>query len=139
MRNLADAWKTAREHVKQAQRRQKTAYDRSAKPPSFRVGDRVFLYMPAARSNKAYKFTKPFQGPYRIVWLYENGAELQPVDHPKASPIRVAMNRLRLCPTELAGVPASTPPSAEESPNNSQQVEDFPDPPKEPDHAEWCF
>ena len=36
--NLADAWKMAREHVKQAQRRQKTAYDRSAKPPSFRVG-----------------------------------------------------------------------------------------------------
>ena len=60
-------------------------------------------------------------------------AELQPVDHPKGSPIHVAMNRLRSCPTELAGVSASTPTSAEESPNNSQQVEDFPDSPKEPD------
>ena len=65
--NLAHAWKMAQEHVKQAQRHQKTAYDRSAKPPSFRVGDRVFLYMPAAKSNKAYKFTKPFQGPYLAI------------------------------------------------------------------------
>ena len=91
--------------------------------------------MPAAKSNKAYKFAKPFQGPYRVVWLYENGAELQLVDHPRASPIRVAMNRLRLCPTELAGMPASTPPSAEESPNYSQEVEDSSDPPKEPDQS----
>ena len=66
--NLADAWKMAQEHVKQAQRRQKTSYHRSAKPPSFRVGDRVFLYMPTAKSNKAYKFTKPFQGPSTLLF-----------------------------------------------------------------------
>ena len=48
------------------------------------------------------------------------------------APIHVAVNQLRLCPTELAGVPVSTPPYAEESPNNSQQVEDFPDPLNEP-------
>jgi len=96
----------------------------------------VFLYMPAAKSNKAYKFAKLFQGPHRIVWLYDNGAELQPVDHPRASPIRVAMNRLRLCPTELAGMPEVTSPNVEMttvSPNNGQQAEDFPDQPKEPD------
>ena len=56
--NLADAWKNAQE-----QKCQKTVYDRLAKPPSFRVGDRVFLSLPAAKSNKAYQFAKRFQGP----------------------------------------------------------------------------
>lgn len=102
--SLADAWKLAQDNVKKAQKRQKTSYDRSARLPKFTVGDRVFLYMPAAKSTKAYKFAKPFRGPYRIVKLYENGAELLPVEHPKATPIRVAMNRLRSCPVELMGV-----------------------------------
>ena len=103
--NLADAWKNAQE-----QKCQKTVYDRLAKPPSFRVGDRVFLSLPAAKSNKAYQFAKRFQGPYCIVCLYNNGAERQPVDHPRASPICVSMDRLWSCPTELAGMPTSASP-----------------------------
>ena len=35
--------------------------------PRFKVGDRVFIYMPAAKACKAYKFARPFYGPYRIV------------------------------------------------------------------------
>ena len=131
--NLADAWKMALKHVKQAQRHQKTAYDRSAKPPSFRVGNRALLYMLAADSNKAIKSLNHYKASTVLSGCTRLVAEFQPVDHPRASPIRVAMNRLQSCLTELAGVSASTPPSAEESPNNSQQVEHFPDPPKEPD------
>ena len=101
----------AQEHVKQAQRPQKTAYDQSAKPPSFRVGDRVLLYILAAKSNKAIKSLNHFKAPTVLSGCTRMEAELQPVDHPRASPIRVAMNQLRSCPTELAGVSASTPPS----------------------------
>ena len=72
--NLADAWKTAQEHVKQAQRHQKTAYDRSAKPPSFRVGDRVLLYMLAAKSSKSVKSLNHFKAPTVLSGCtYENG------------------------------------------------------------------
>lgn len=93
-------------------------------------------------------FTCLLQSPTRLtslpsrfkvpIWLYNNGAELQPVDHPRASPIRVAMNWLQLCPTELAGMPKATSPNVEVttvSPNNGQQAENFPDQPKEPDRS----
>ena len=99
--NLADAWKLARDNVTKAQRKQKTTHDQSATKLKFSVGDRVFLFKPALKSGKAYKFAKPFQGPYRILKMFENGAEIQLVDKPRAESIRVALNRLRACPTEL--------------------------------------
>ncbi len=58
--------------------------------PTFAEGDRVFVYMPVARSGKAYKQSRPFHGPYRIVKLFENGAAVRPVDKPCGDPIRVA-------------------------------------------------
>ena len=70
--------------------------------PTFVEGDRVFVYMPAARSGKAYKLSRPFHGPYRIVKLYESGADVQPVDNPRIDPIRVAFNRLRVCANEIS-------------------------------------
>ena len=47
-----------REQVQKAKRRQKHQHDRHARDPGFNVGDRVFVYMPALRSGKAYKFAK---------------------------------------------------------------------------------
>ena len=40
------------------------------------------MYMPAARSGKAYKLSRPFHGPYRIVKMHKNGAEVRPIDKP---------------------------------------------------------
>ena len=48
--------------------------DHRAKNPGFRVGDHVFL---SDKSGQAYKFAKPYRIPYRIVGLYENGADLR--------------------------------------------------------------
>ena len=90
-----------RGQVQKAQQRQKHQHDRRAQDPGFRVGDRVFVYMPAKKSGKAHKFAKPFQGPYRIVSLFENGAEVRLVDKPSAGTIRVALNRVRRCPCDI--------------------------------------
>ena len=67
--------------------------------------------------------------------MYDNGAELQPVDHPRASPIQCCHE-----PTQVVSnrVGWYATPYAEEmtmSPNNSQHVEDFPDAPNEPDQS----
>ena len=43
---LSAAWKLAREQVQKAHW-QKTQHDRHARDPGFRVGDRVFVLMPA--------------------------------------------------------------------------------------------
>ena len=59
----------------------------------------MFVYMPAARSGKAYKLSRPFHG---IVKMYENGADVRPVDKPNDKPIRVALDRLRGCADEMS-------------------------------------
>ena len=67
-------------------------------------GERVFVYMPAAKSNTAYKLARPFHGPYRVVHVVDNGVEVRPVDQPHATPTRVALNRVRRCPVEMPDV-----------------------------------
>ena len=65
------------------------------------MGERVFVYMPAAGQGEAYKFAKRFQGPFRITTLYDNGVELKNISKPGSKPIRVALNRVRRCPKEM--------------------------------------
>ena len=58
-------------------------------------GDRVFVYMLAAKATKAYKFARPFHGPYRIIEQSDTGVVVRQIDKPQAEPIRVAYNRIR--------------------------------------------
>ena len=48
----------------------------------FRVGDRVFVLMPAIRSGPAYKLCRLYRGPYLVISTYLNGVELQSVQQP---------------------------------------------------------
>ena len=99
---MAQAWDCAREQIIKAQKKQKQQHDRHAKDPSFQVGERVFVYMPAAGQGEAYKFAKKFQGPFRIITMYDNGVELKDINRSKH--IRVALNRVRRCPKEMKDV-----------------------------------
>ena len=101
---FSEAWKLARDNIKKAQQCQKKHYDRRTRLPRFKVGDRVFVYMPAAKACKAYKFARPFYGPYRIVEQSETGVVVRPVDQPQADPIRVAYNRIRHCADSIPDV-----------------------------------
>ena len=98
---LSEAWELAKNNNKKAQSKQKALYDRQTKSPQFSVGDRVFVYMPAAKACKAYKFARPFYGPYRILEQNELGVVVRPVDKPQSEPIRVAYDRIRKCPNEI--------------------------------------
>lgn len=98
---LSSAWKLAQQNVKKAQQKQKKQHDKKARDIVFNPGDRVFVYMPAIRTRPAYKLTRPYKGPYRVITTHPNGVELQSVDHPKAKAIRVALNRVRHCPTAI--------------------------------------
>ena len=94
---MDEAWELARNNIKKAQRSQKIYYDQQCKPSKFKVGDRVLVYMPAAKACKAYKFARPFHGPFRILEQSETGVTIRPVDKPHAEPIRVAYDRVRHC------------------------------------------
>ena len=95
---LSEAWELAQKEVVKAQQRQKRQYDRHSRGVHFQKGDRVFVYMPGMVRGKAYKFARPFQGPYRIVDVYGTGAEVQLVTKPKSAVLRVALDRLRKVP-----------------------------------------
>ena len=81
--------------------------------------------MPAAKRGKAHKFARPFCGPYRIVDLFNNGAEVQLIAKPQADNIRVAFNRIRRCPDEIL-----------ESLDQDRPAESKPDEPSRPEPGE---
>lgn len=104
MRSLTEAWEMARGSIGKAQERQKYQHDKGARDVKFSIGDRVFVYMPASKANKAYKFAKPFEGPYRVLATYENGADVRLVDQPSSGTLRVALDRLRQCPEQIVSL-----------------------------------
>ena len=99
--HMSEAWEMARANVKKAQRRQKQQYDRRARPVEFKPGDRVFIHMPGSKRGKAHKFARAFHSPYRILELVENGVIARPVDRPQGEPVRVALDRVRVCPSQI--------------------------------------
>ena len=99
--SMQESWDLARENIKKAQKRQKKAYDRRCREPTFRAGERVFLHIPSARSGQAYKFSLPYKGPYRILKMFGNTAEIVLIGHRSGDMIRVSSSRLRHCPDEI--------------------------------------
>lgn len=95
---LAAAWELARKNIGQAQKRQKSFYDKQSTATPFRPGERVFLYKPAEKTGEARKLARPFHGPYRIMSMDSNTAR---IDRPEEEPLLVALARLRRCPDEL--------------------------------------
>jgi len=68
---------------------------------SCRVGDQVFVLIPAAKAGKAHKFARPFHGPSRVLEVTTNNAQVVPVGKPQDAPIFVALERIHHCPEEI--------------------------------------
>ena len=102
--HLQAARELARGHIRKAeerQKKQKKNYGKGSQPISLKVGDRVYLHVPSAKKSKAYKFAWPFKGLYRVLALYNNGADIRLIDCPREEPKSVVINRLRRCPREV--------------------------------------
>ena len=98
MSGLTEAWSMAQKQVQKAQKSQKKQYEKNTKEPDLKVGERVFVYMPKEKATKAYKFARPFHGPFRVVEVLDAGVVVRPVDPWRGESIRVAVNRVRRCP-----------------------------------------
>ena len=98
---MSHAWKLAQERIQQAQKAQKTQYDRRVTGGPLKVGDRVMVYQPNDMQGKTWKLARPYHGPYRIIALTPNNAEVTLVDHPKDPAIFVSLDRVRPCYPEL--------------------------------------
>ena len=101
-RKMSEAWRLAGDVIKKAQGQQKQQHDVWARATTFTEGHRVFVFMHAGRSGKAYKLARLFHGPYRVGCAVENGLEVGPVNQPHATPIGVALNQVRRCSDEMS-------------------------------------
>ena len=123
LQKMQEAWDSARGNIKKAQKRQKKFYDRRSRTPTFRVGDRVFLHVPSARSGQAYKFALSFKGPYRITKVTDNVADIILIGSRAVEPLRVSISRLRHCPEEIVTAEETRPPKPPLEENNGNPME----------------
>ena len=91
---FSDAWALAQKRIKASQERQKKQFDKHATLPSYQVGDRVLLHMPAKTSGELRKLALPNQGPYRITKAFATRVLIVPEDRPHATPLWVNWDRL---------------------------------------------
>ena len=98
----SETWELARLNITRAQKRQKSAYDRSAKESLFRSGERVFLFKPVEQTGAKRKMGTTFPWPIQTgIEVGPNTAKICPVDKPGSEPILVSLSRLRRCPEEV--------------------------------------
>ena len=109
--HVSTAWQLALMQIEKTQLHQKEFHYKRANQPAVYVGDQVFVYNPSKKQGKAYKLAKLFESSYRVLELHPNGANLKLISKPMATAIHVALNRIRLCPREIAE-PSPNPPQA---------------------------
>ena len=124
---MQEAWDLARENIRKSQKKQKRYYDRRAREPTFRIGEQVFLYVPSAKSGPAYKFALPYKGPYRVLKICDGVADVRQVDNPNADVLRVAISRLRHCPTEICSPNELNHENHEQSPGKESTPSEEPE------------
>ena len=124
--HMSSAWQAARDHIRVAQSKQKQNYDKHkrATHPHVSGGDHVMLYVPAERSGKAYKFARPFRGPYRVIRVLPNEVQLVLISKPKVRSIRVSLDRVRQVEAPQMYLKKSQQISKKSSSRHSVEVED---------------
>ena len=95
--NLSDAQQLAHENVRRAQAKQKAQYDKKSACQPLSVGDRVMVHMPGRVQGKAWKFARPYFGPYEVVGITPTNAEVQLLNHPTVPTIFVSLDRVCKC------------------------------------------
>ena len=99
--SLSDAWQLAHENIKKAQAKQKAQYDKKSNVKPLFIGDRVMIHMPGQVQGRAWKFARPYFGPYEIVGVTPTNAEVRLLNHPTDPTIFVSLDRVQKCYEEM--------------------------------------
>lgn len=73
MENLHKAYTLVRHNLVEERKHQKKQYDKRARDLKYEIGDKVLLDIRRVPPDKSKKFMPRFEGPYRILKVYENG------------------------------------------------------------------
>ena len=62
----------------------------------------IMVHFPSQVTGKAWKFSRPFFGPYKVLSLMPTNAEVQLLNAPQDQPIFVSLSRVRPCYEEMS-------------------------------------
>ena len=99
--NLADCYGTVSKNIAKAQKRQKEYFDSRIKKANYRVEQKVMVYMPTQVGGKLKKLNRFNYGPYKIVSLTDNDAQVELCTDPEQK-LFINLDRLVPVPIELA-------------------------------------
>jgi hypothetical protein len=91
------AREVARENIEVHQQKYKVHYDKRAKEPNYKVGDKVWVYQPKVNKGQSRKLAHLWHGPYLIIdKCNEVNVKLKRVEDNKRLSVPVHVNRLKL-------------------------------------------
>ncbi len=105
-------------------------------PPSYWVGDWVFVLMPAAKAGKVHKFARPFHGPFRVLEVTDSDVTVIPVDRSQDTHLFVTRARIRHCPQEVPEGEAWTQTRKKRMPLSSMSPEEQGSERQEPEESQ---
>ena len=74
---MSTAWESAKTSIGKAQKQQKYHDNKQAKDPKVSAGDEVFVYFPAKKCGRAYKFARPAESTQDDNDLPEGGLDME--------------------------------------------------------------
>jgi hypothetical protein len=98
---LADCYHAVGKNIAKAQKRQKEYFDSRIKKVNYRIEQKVMVYMPTQVGGKSKKLNRFNYGPYKIVSLTDNDAQVELCTDPEQK-LFVNLDRLVPVPIELA-------------------------------------
>ena len=99
--SLSSARSLAIKTSKEAQRRYKVQYDKTARTSKLRVGDWALVYFPQDEIGKTRKLSQPWHGPYRIISLDDPDVTISKIYFPDDPLIQIHQSRVQKCPLSL--------------------------------------
>ena len=99
--SLSTARSLAIKANKEAQRRYKSQFDKTAKTSKFQVGDWVLVYFPQDETGKNRKLSRPWHGPYRIVSRDDPDVTVAKIYFPDDPLIQIHQSHVQHCPPSL--------------------------------------
>ena len=99
--NLSNVWQLAHENVRRAQAKQKVQYNKKSVCHPLSVGDCVMVHMSGQVQGKAWKFARPYFGPYKVARITPSNAEVQLLNHLIVPTIFVSLDCVHKCYEEM--------------------------------------
>ena len=86
----------ARKNIQQAQSTQKKQYDKSSRPVTINVGDRVML-----QEQPKFRLDRTYQGPYRVYEVTDTNVKIKPVTEPDSEARCVSLQKISRCKSNV--------------------------------------